>query len=253
MKKEIRTSRIKRWLKVSCLLCVGLCCAMSVVANSKTQPLQEENVSQQKPNMLDKMSDKDWRALNVFFSNFSETTLDQFSASKYENKELIGFAMHHNVINNRDRFDEDSYISEKYVKSTLMKYFGISKIIPEDGDFFSYKSGKFLWEDIFEGGPYFYGSQTIELYDNGDGTFSAITEDYEDNEYFQNNFIEGFGKIFYPPKKNWKSATTKRCKVTGYHAAKIATQSYDGKVVYKLLEWHPAESLEDARSIMKGL
>lgn len=209
-------------------------------------------------NMLDSMKEKDWRALNVFFSNFSETGLDDFDASSKDAKAMIGFAVHHNVINNRNLFktddvSEDSYIEEKYVNATIQKYFGVNNISGKsckDMDFVSYSKGKYFWHDVFEGSPWFSGSQAVELYDNKDGTFSAVIEDYSDNEAFQIN-PDNFSSAFYNPRKDWKETTTKRCQLSGYHAAKIKLQTYDEKLVYKLLKWQAAENLKEARALIK--
>jgi len=81
-------------------------------------------------NLLDGMSDADWRALNIFFSNFCESRLGDFDAAGYDDTALISFAVSHNVINNRKLFKEDAaegqyYIGKDRVNATIEKYFGI--------------------------------------------------------------------------------------------------------------------------------
>jgi hypothetical protein len=217
--------------------------------------------SEQTGNMLGAMTDEEWRALNVFFSNFSETDLPDFSAGDYEDGALIGFAVHHNVINDSGLFKDDpgfgdgggSYIEAKHVNAAVKQYFGIEHVTPRDGgDFVLYRDGKYYWDDVFEGAPWFAGSQALELRDNGDGTLSAIVEDYGDNENYQNDPDSKSIPLFYAPKKTWKEATAKLFDVKGYHAAKIAPHTYGGKKTYKLLEWRAAETLEEAAAVFSG-
>jgi hypothetical protein len=161
---------------------------------------------EQSGNTLDSMSDKDWRALNIFFSNFSETFFEDFSSDAYDDKMLIEFAVQHDVINNAGLFKKDAdsnyFIGPKQVNATIKKYFGIEKITPQDGgDFVLYRDGRYYWDDVFEGSPWFAGSQAIELQDNGDGTLSAIVEDYKDNENYQNDPDSKSIPLFYAPKK----------------------------------------------------
>jgi hypothetical protein len=211
----------------------------------------------QSGNMLDSMPDKDWRALNIFFSNFSETYLEDFSAGDYDDKTLIEFAVRHNVINNAGLFKHDAnsdyYIEPKHVNATVKKYFGAEKITAQDGgDFVLYRDGKYYWDDVFEGSPWFAGSQALELRDNGDGTLSAIVGDYGDNENYQKDPDSKSIPLFYTPKKTWKPATAKMFDAKGYHAAQIAPHTYDGKKTYKLLEWRAAETPEEAGEIAAG-
>jgi len=44
-------------------------------------------------NLLDGMSDADWRVLNIFFSNFCESRLGDFDAAGYDDTALISFAV----------------------------------------------------------------------------------------------------------------------------------------------------------------
>lgn len=216
--------------------------------NESEENLPEEQ--QKNVNLLDTISDNDWKALNIFFSNFSETHFEDFNYKKYNDKALIDFAMHHIVINNRNYFEGDS-VDKKYINATIKKYFGIDKITPqsiEDG-FVLYKDGKYYWEDVTEGFPKFDGAQVIEFYDNQDGTFLAIIEDYKDNqEYHKGGSPDNFGASFYPPKKSWSPSVAKKCSIAGYHVAKVAPHTYNNKKTYKLLEWYKAKSLEAVRA-----
>ncbi len=91
-------------------------------------------------NLLDGMNDADWRALNVFFSNFCESRLGDFDADRWhDDTALIAFAVSHNVINNRKLFREDAaegqyYIGKDRVNATIEKYFGIRGVGPQSAE-----------------------------------------------------------------------------------------------------------------------
>jgi hypothetical protein len=195
-------------------------------------------------NLLDKMSGADWRTLNIFFSNFCESHLNEFDAGDYDDRTLIAFAVSHNVINNPKLFKDDSpegpyYIGKDNVNVTIEKYFGIKGVKPQSAEdrFVIYKNGRYYWDDVMEGAPWFAGGQAVELYDNGDGTLSAVVEWYEDNEVFVNNVDKFDVKDFYAPKKSWKGNTANYYELSRRCTAKIAPHSYGGKKTYKLLKW----------------
>lgn len=197
-------------------------------------------------NLLSKMKDADWRALNIFFSNFCETRLADFNGTKYDDAALINFAVQHNVINNAKLFKPDkaggpsgtSYIERKNVDATIEKYFGIKGVKPqsvEDSPII-YKNNRYYWDEIFEGAPWFAGGQAVELYDAGNRTMTAVVEFYEDDGEFANN-PDKATKEFYAPKKTWKGETASCFKLTGLYQAKIMPYTYGGKKTWKLLEW----------------
>ena len=220
--------------------------------------------AQQRTNLLDKMNNADWKALNIFFSNFCETNFNDFNAKSYDEKVLIEHALYHNVVNSSNSFKNDPATGDKYltkatVDATIMKAFGISGIKAKDfeADFFACKGGKYYWLDIFEGSPWFAGGQVIEFYENGDGTYSAIIENYSDSSEYQ-EYISGLEyssksskSPFYSPKKTWKKGLEKYYKLDGYHAAKVAPQTYNNKATYKLLGWKSAETLKEAQNSIK--
>jgi nicotinamide mononucleotide adenylyltransferase len=210
-------------------------------------------------NLVDSMDNTALRAVNVFFSNFSETAFEDYSQGGNNDRALIGFAMRHNVINIPELFQSDaesnSYIEPKNVDATIEKYFGDIKVTPQSsGDFIGYRDGKYYWDDVFEGSPWFAGSQTLELRDNGNGTLSAIVEDYADNDNYQANPDSELVRRFYEPKKTWSAAVAKLFDVKGYHAALIEPYEYQGKKTYRLIKWRAAETLQEAqRLVAEGL
>ena len=226
----------------------------TIPATDSTKSLEntEETSTGTKTNLLDTMDDDEWRKLNIFVSNFCESNLDNFSTNNYDEKALIGFALSHNVNNNRESFktDEngDSYVPKTVVNNTIDKYFGIKNIPAKDfeEDFYACKGGKYYWLDVMEGSPWFAGGQAVQLYDNGDGTLSVIVENYQDGE--------GYGmdeasilpnnptSPFYAPKKNWSGKVKKLLRQNGYYIATIAPYTYNDKQTYKLLEWRFVET-----------
>ena len=149
--------------------------------------------------------------------------------------------------------DEESnyYIEPKYINATINKYFGVEKITPQDvGDFVRYRDDRYYWDDVFEGSPWFAGSQLLSLRDNGVGMLMAIVEDYGDNENYQRDPESELIPRFYSPKSSWPEGVAELFKATGYHAALIEPHTYDGRRVYKLLQWRAAESLDEAETIV---
>jgi hypothetical protein len=208
-------------------------------------------------NLLDGMSAADWRALNVFFSNFCEAGLADFDAAKYDDAALIAFGMQHNVINNRKALKSDDaekmfYIERGRVDAAIEKYFGIKGVKPRSVEDRAviYKKGRYYWDDILEGAPGFAGGQAVELYDAGGGALSAVVEFYMDTEAFQNDVMKLDAKDFYAPRKTWKGNTVKYYSPRGYYSARIAPHAYGGKKTWKLLEWHEAETLKEARKFI---
>jgi hypothetical protein len=201
-------------------------------------------------NLLGKMKNADWRALNIFFSNFCESSLGDFSADSRDDKALIAFAVSHNVINNRKLFKEDAegryYIGKNSVDATIEKYFGIKGVKHQSagGEFVVYENDRYYWDDVCEGSPGFAGAQAVALYDDGDGTFSAIVELYKDNHAFQIDVDKFDIKDFYAPKKSWKGKTASYYDLDATYSAKIAPHVYGGKKTWELLEWH-ADEAED--------
>lgn len=208
--------------------------------------------AQNRINLLDTMSDADWKALNLFFSNFIETGFEDFNINNYDKKALIEYAIHHNAINNSENFKDDAsgddYITKPVIDATTQKFFGIKDIKVNDfeDDFQAVRNGKYYWLDIFEGSPWFAGGQVTEFYDNGDNTFSAVIESYIDSEgygYNQESIIEmSAGSPFYLPKKKWSKKLTDLIHINGYYEAKVAPQIYNNKQTYKLLEWNLMET-----------
>ncbi|MDR3209644.1 MAG: hypothetical protein LBT36_03345 [Oscillospiraceae bacterium] len=195
-------------------------------------------------NLADTMTDAELRALNIFFSNFSETRFPDFDIDAYDVTSLLAFAVHHDVINNPGRFviayggEPDAALAPSYVENAMLKYFGVSGVTHQSaGAWVTYSDGKYHWHDVFEGAPWFAGSQVAEFFDNGDGTYSALLEDYTDGADY-GAWLSGGGEInaFYQPQRSWSGFGGVFAR-SGYHTATVAPHTYDGKQTYKLLTY----------------
>lgn len=237
--KNIPIHQSLAW-KTTGLLFICLCYLLSTCAG---------NGKPNGKNLLNDMTTKEWRALNIFVSNFNEAGLDNYNAASYDVNELVSFAMCHHVVNNLDfghdeKQDSEYFLTDKQVMNTIEKYFGITGLVVPDGEvdyFIRHANGRFYLDDVLEGFPSFIGAQVVELYDNGDGTLTARIEEYGDNEEFHKNYIENYATMFYDPMNTWKSGVAERCVFTGYRVAKIGKHTYKGKEIYKLLDWQKAE------------
>jgi hypothetical protein len=210
--------------------------------------------------LLDGMGDGEWRLLNVFFSNFYEAAFDDFSALGYDARKLIHFGVRHNMLNNPRLFIRGAggfpCIDAERAHASIEKYFGVGGVRPQSvDDYLVYRGGKYCWEDAMDGALWFGGSQAVALFDNFDGTLSAIVEDYNDNYEFQaasEAAREDFIKTFYAPRRSWPRRISRLCEAAGYHAALIAPHFHGGKSTYRLLEWRGAGSFHEARRIIES-
>ncbi|MDR3277627.1 MAG: zinc ribbon domain-containing protein [Oscillospiraceae bacterium] len=189
-------------------------------------------------NLAPAMTDEDARLLNVFFSNFSEVHFGDFSAARYDDADLIVFAIWHAYRNNTNALTPvgtgELKISQTTVENSVEKYFGVTGVRHQSvGNAYRYA----------DGGYYFYGadgdplswSQVEEFYDNGDGTFDAVVHVYASHRPPENlyeriaNWIHYFdGADPYEGEELYDY---------GFARATVAPHSYGGKQTYKLLEY----------------
>lgn len=155
---------------IFCILFISLGC--QVHSKLKAEPVRID-LSAEEKNQLDD-----------FFSAFSEAYLTDFSYEKFSNDQLIEFALRH--------FSNNKYSSKYYVDipdnevdKVTKKYFGqITK--GEEGrkyrhDIWILENGVYQVLEKFnyircEMPPF---SQVDELWDNGNGTFSAVISVYD--------------------------------------------------------------------------
>jgi len=130
-----------------------------------------------------KLTPKEKKELNTFFSNFSEVFVEPFAKDKISDIKLIEFSIYHNYRNNEKRFTKGGKeyqvkIKASYIDETVMKFFGkkITKhqSIADSG--IDYKDGWYYTTDA--SGEEFDFSQIASLYDNGGNIFTATVNVY---------------------------------------------------------------------------
>ena len=128
------------------------------------------------------LSAEQQKNMDVFFSNFAEAWGNppqggrvSFDVDGISNKDLITFGVFHNLINRQSvvqAVNGQYAIPVAEVNFATKKYFGktiapeaVGDLVTTDGDNFYSKE---------KGGPVFWGAAKLkQMYDNGNGTFSA--------------------------------------------------------------------------------
>ncbi|MDR0813514.1 MAG: hypothetical protein LBO63_05895 [Oscillospiraceae bacterium] len=199
-------------------------------------------------NLIETLSDADYKKLSIFFSNFSEVHFSDFETNNYTDEQLIEFAIWHidrNNIKEVKPVDNSEYYSSRIsaaaVENTADKYFGLSVNHKSVGyvdnpAFWNY--GQYTY--LYQNGYYYYSgadgdpltwSEITEFIDNGDGTFTVATREYAshsiENPYEREVLWRYDSETFWDDEK--------------YHVALIEPYSYDGKDTYKLLRWKAAQ------------
>ncbi|WP_349943953.1 tetratricopeptide repeat protein [Lacrimispora sp. BS-2] len=200
-------------------------------------------------NIIESFTDDEYKKLSIFLSNFSELEFDNFDAADYADEQLIEFAIWHTYLNNYNAIinvtDSEHYylkISAGTIFDVVDKYFGISVMHKSVGyidnpDYWNYGQYQYLFKD---GYYYFTGadgeplkwSEIVEFYDNGDGTFNAVTHEWASHnipaQYERRKFWE---QLIHPDD------VLEGAVAGGSHTAVIAPYAYGGKDTYKLLRW----------------
>lgn len=216
--------------------------------NNQQESYSEPTVPKPTPqNMIESFTDEEYKKLSIFLSNFSEVGFIDFDIADYKDEQLIEFAIWHTYSNNYDAIinetDEAHYdlkISADIIFDVVDKYFGISVIHKsvgyiDDPNHWNYGQYQYLFKD---GYYYFTGadgeplswSEIVELYDNGDGTFTAVTNEWASQEVSAQYERRKYWSHLVHPDDVWEGAVA-----SGGHSSVIAPYSYGGKDTYKLL------------------
>lgn len=125
-----------------------------------------------------KLTPKEKKELNTFFSNFSEVFVEPFAKDKISDRALIEFSVYHNYKNNEKLFvkggkEYQVKIKSSYIDATVMKFFGrkITKHQSIDDSGIEYRDGWYYTTDA--SGEEFDFSQVVSLVDNGNSMFTA--------------------------------------------------------------------------------
>lgn len=177
------------------------------------------------------LSFDDKKALNIFFSNFSEANFGDFDINGYDEDALINFAIKHNRINYRKRIQLNGNREEldgSYVSQTIDRFFDLS-IDNRSISGYEYRNGNYIWAAA-DGEQFWEFTQVDNLYDNMDGTFSARLSVYSAGfEY------EGMKKIYEPKNNSWDSSFTPD--YIGIAEAIIKKTDVNGRNTYQLIKY----------------
>lgn len=199
-------------------------------------------------NIIDTLSDAEYKKLSIFFSNFSEVHFEDFDSVYYTSEQLIPFAIWHVYRNNEKEVipvsDElyNAKISAQIIENIINKYFEIKvehQSVGYDDIPNSWKYGKYdyLYEDGYyyfipaDGAPLSW-SEVEEFYDNGDGTFYAVTKEWTSHAVSAQYERRKYWEQSIHPDNVWEGAVA-----GGGHIAVVAPYSYGGKDTYKMLKW----------------
>ncbi|MGL6197421.1 MAG: WG repeat-containing protein [Lachnospiraceae bacterium] len=195
-------------------------------------------------NLIDTLDDSEYEKLSIFFSNFSEVSFSDFDAEHYSNEQLIEYAIWHTYLNNfndvtitNDIEFYNAKISAEFIEYIVSRYFDIhiqhqNCGYIDDPDKYNYGQYSYLYKDGYyyfmpaDGAPFTW-SEVVEFYDNGDGTFSAVTHEYSSHDITNP----------YKRKKHWVYDDEMFWDDDQYHYALVEPYSYGDKETYKLLRW----------------
>ncbi|MBR4721294.1 MAG: hypothetical protein IK057_05990 [Clostridia bacterium] len=183
-------------------------------------------------NMITAMSEGERKAINVFFSNFSEAHFAEYSNGSQDNFSLISFAFTHNLINNNKKTiwqDEKMGISVTTVNQTLDRFFGV-KVPPETADTghgygWTYEDGSF-WMPAASGESYDYYSIVNDMHDVGNGLF----------EVSYDAFYAGYDELSDECYSYTIDEARKNSEYIYSATAIVKPKTYNGKKTYEIVE-----------------
>ncbi len=130
-----------------------------------------------------KLSFKEIKKLNTFFSNFSEASVEPFKKGEISDSALIRFCVSHNEINNSKVFVSAGKanlvkIRASLIDETAVRYFGkkISSHQSVRSNGISYGKGWYLVENA--SGEMFRFSQVKDFLQKGDDVYTATVNVY---------------------------------------------------------------------------
>ncbi len=201
-------------------------------------------------NSIGSITDDEYKKLSIFLSNFSEVTLDNFNSADYTDEQLIEFAIWHTYMNNYNAIinvtDNEHYhakISSDTIFNVVDKYFGINITHKSVGyvdnpDYWNYGQYQYFFEDGYyyftpaDGEPLKW-SEVVEFYDNGDGTFNAVTREWASHDVSAQYERRIYWEQLVQADDVWEGAVAEE----SGHLAVIVPYSYGGTDSYKLLRW----------------
>lgn len=181
--------------------------------------------------IFDNFSFDEKKALNIFFSNFSEANFGNFDIGGYDEDELINFAIKHNRINYQKRIQLNGNREElegSYVSQTIDRFFDLS-VDNRSISGYEFRNGNYNWPAA-DGEQFWEFTQVDNLYDNRDGTFTVRLSIYSAGfEY------EGMKKIYEPKNDSWDNSFTPD--YIGIAEAIIKKADVNGRSTYQLIKY----------------
>ncbi|MBO4897140.1 MAG: hypothetical protein J5590_02425 [Clostridia bacterium] len=199
--------------------------------NKDSEKKEEAKKETENANLVLTMSGDEKREVNIFFSNFCEAFMSDYSKDDRDNYFLISFAFIHNMLNRSGGIEfgsERMGVSAEAVNKTLDKYFGVSvpleSAAPEYGHEWTYEDGMF-WTPAASGESYDYFAVVTDMRDMGDGTYKALYDVY----------YAGYDAL----TDEYYSYTTEKaeseCEYMYSATAVVKPKEYEGKQTYELI------------------
>ena len=196
------------------------------------EPRIEQPETDEEINMITGMSESERKAINVFFSNFSEAHFGDYSKDSQDNYSLISFAFIHNLLNNYKKTvwqGEKMGISEETVNKTLDRFFG-TQVPPETANLtqnhgWIYEDGSF-WMPAASGESYDYYSIVKDMHEIGNGLFEA--------EY--DVFYAGYDELSDECYSYTIDEAREKSEYIYSATAIVKPKTYNGKQTYELLK-----------------
>jgi hypothetical protein len=179
-----------------------------------------------------KLTDEEQKKLNIFFSNFSEVSLNPFTAGNITDDELIKFGVWHNQKNNRKLFEkagqDEIKLKEDAVSKSIQKYFGKNFTAHKATPDFKYKSGYYFTPD--GDGEAFTFSQVEKVSDIGGDRYIAYVNVYTASS--------GWTGDVHANPKSWNANSDDKPELTEKFKATFSkTNGANGESIYTLIDY----------------
>lgn len=200
------------------------------VEDKKNSEEKSEEVIIQPEKMI--LSAKQQKEINIFLSNFTETFFDGFTKTP-SNEQLIDFGVRHNDINNYKLIktkENNGYLNKSHVERSVKKYFDLS-VKHEKTEAYGFDGNNYIIQ--LADGEMLPMAVVSKMYDNKDGTYTA---------YFYEVYSDLLDYNTTPEKIKEKTKEyPEEISMGDYMKAVVSRHDFEGKKIYKLLEYSIVE------------
>ena len=189
------------------------------------ETIQDDHIDKEKI----ELSTETQREINLFLSNFTEVFFQDFKENPSD-KILIDFAVRHNDINNFDTIevkDHYGFLSKFVVERSIDRFFNLD-IQHQKTDTYDFDGTSYIIQ-LASGAP---ANMAVvqEMYDNGDGNYTV---------YFDEVFSHELLDYSLTPKELEQEINNNldRTQVVSSKKAIVTRHNFEGKSIYKLLEY----------------